>query len=113
MFHIVYRYIKKISNNNYNSAWKSKRLSHESIKPSDASDNSLAPSINDNNTKLRVRFGGSCLKQERVAYKYKYVVDIYFVYEINLWSYIQDGYCLLGNSLFGAANVTKNADLEK
>ena len=95
------------------SAWKSKRLSHESIKPSDPSNNSLGPSINDINTKLRVKFSGSCLKQERVAFKYKHVVDIYFVYEINLWSYIQDAYCLLGNSLFGATNVTKNADLEK
>ena len=84
MFQIVCKYIKKIINNNYNSAWKSKRLSDESIKPSDASDNSLAPSINDNSTKSRVKFGGSCLKQERVAHKYKHMVDISFVYEINL-----------------------------
>ena len=39
------RYFKKIANRDYISAWKSKRLSDESIKPPAVSDNSLAPPL--------------------------------------------------------------------
>ena len=37
-------------------------------------------------------------------------IDTYIVYEINLWSSIQDTAFALGNSLFGADKLTKNTD---
>ena len=39
--------------------------------------------------------------------------NIYFVYEINLWSYTQNDGFTLGNSLFEAIKFTENADLSK
>ena len=47
--------------------WKSKGLSTETIKPTITSDNSLAPTINYYYVaKIRVKFTGSCLKQEKL-----------------------------------------------
>ena len=46
IFQPVYRFFKIVTNTNYISSWKSKRLSDESIKPPTTSDNSLNPIIN-------------------------------------------------------------------
>ena len=46
------------------TAWKFKVLSKESIKPG-TSENSLVSRLNFNGTKIRVKFGGKCLKEER------------------------------------------------
>ena len=59
----MYRYFKMITNTNYVSSWKSKRLSGESIKTPITSDNSLTPELSYYGTKTRVTFTGSCLKQ--------------------------------------------------
>ena len=42
-----------------------------------------------------------------------HLLNIYIVYEINLWDYIYDDYPTLVNSLFGAVKFTKNADIDK
>ena len=41
------------------------------------------------NTKILLKFDGSCLKQEKVTFNYKNAVNIYFFYEINLWPFKQ------------------------
>ena len=69
---------------NFISAWKSKGLSDESIKPPAASNNSRAPALNYISTKIQVKFNGSCLRQEKGALNYKYEVNIYIASEINL-----------------------------
>ena len=53
------------------------------------SDNSLNPGINYiDNSKIHLKFDGSCLKQEKVSFAYKQgQVYIYIVFEINLLSY--------------------------
>ena len=51
------------------------------------------------------------LKQEKVALTYEQVVNIYIVYEINLWSYPYSADFTLGNSLFGAVKLTKMSTL--
>ena len=56
----MYKYFKKIGNTDHISAWKSKRLSDESIKALSTSDNSLSPSLNHIGTKTRGKFSGSC-----------------------------------------------------
>ena len=53
------------------NSWKLKGLSDESIKPTAASNNSLASTLNHINTKIRVKFNGSYLKLEKVTVTHK------------------------------------------
>ena len=68
VFQPMYRYFKIITNTDYISSWKSKKLSAESMKPPATSDNSFTPALNYHGTKRRVKFTGSCLKQSKVTY---------------------------------------------
>ena len=43
----------------------------------------------------------------------KKTVNIYIVYDINLWNYRDSSDAALGNSLFGAVKLVKNADIDK
>ena len=52
------------------------------------------------NAKIQVKFGGSCVRQEKVTLNHKQVVNSYTVYEENLWSYTQGTNFILGISLF-------------
>ena len=58
----------KIGNSDYVLSWKSKGLSAESITPPSAPNNFLNPSLNYLGTKIRERFRGSCLKQDKITY---------------------------------------------
>ena len=81
----MYRYFKMITNTDYVSLWKSKGLSAESVKPPATSDNSLTPALpalSYCGTKTRVKFTGSCLKQPKIPYTDRKVVNIYIVYEL-------------------------------
>ena len=71
-----------ITNTNYVSSWKSKRLSTESIKLPTISDNSLTPELSYYGTKARVKFTRSCLKQWKISYTHGKVVNIYIVHEL-------------------------------
>ena len=104
------KYFKKIGNTDI-SAQKSKELSDESIKPLTTSDNSLAPSLNYISTKTRVKFVGSCLKQDKITFTHNNVVNIYIFYEKNLWDCGYDAYPRLENSLFDAVKLVKHGDL--
>ena len=73
----------KIGNSDYVLSWKSKGLSNKSITPPSAPDNFVSPSLNYFGTKIRVRFSGSCLKQDKITYTLGKIVNIYIVYEIN------------------------------
>ena len=63
VFQPLYKYFKTDSSYHILS-WTSKGLSDESIKPPSAPNNFLAPSLNYVGTKIRVKFSGSCLKQD-------------------------------------------------
>ena len=101
-----------ITNTDYVSSWKSKGLSAESIKPPTTSDNSLAPTLSYYDTKTRVKFTGSCLKQPKFTYTHKTIVNIYIVYELGA-STSNNTDPALKNCLFGAVTLTKNADIDK
>ena len=88
-------------------------MSDKSIKSLAAYNYSLAQTLNHINIKPQAKFHGSCLKQERVTFNHKKVVNIYFVYEINLWSHILSAIFVLGNSLLGAVKSTQIADSDK
>ena len=103
----MYRYFKNIGNNDYISSWKYKGLSDEIIKPSTISDNSLSPTLSYIGNKTRVKFDGDCLKQDKITFLHGKTVNIYIVYEINLWNHVDSSDHTLGNSLFGAVKLVK------
>ena len=64
-------------------------------------------------TKPRVRFSGSCLKQNAITYNHGKSINIYIVYEINKNDNTTSSDPTLENCLFGAVTLTKNADIDK
>ena len=92
-------------------SWQSKGISNESIKPPTTSDDSLNRRLIYNDTKIKVQFTGSCLKQSNHFFSSK-VVNIYIVYELAASSsHANDP--AIKNCLFGAVTLTINADIEK
>ena len=64
-------------------------------------------------SKVRVKFNKGCLKQSnKLTYDYGHRVNFYIVYDLSASS-SNDSDPTLKNCLFGAATLTKNADLEK
>ena len=51
---------------------------------------------------MRVKFTGNCLKQDKVTFNYKNVVNIHIVYELNKIAAIGNNFPTLQNVLFGA-----------
>ena len=104
----MYRYLKRVVGvgaGNYIYFWKSKGLSDENI----TSDYSLNPQVSYLGTKTRVKFDRSCLKQDKVTFNHKKVVNIYIVYEItNVADLNGNGNRpTIQNPLFGAISLTK------
>ena len=64
-------------------------------------------------TKPRVRFSGSCLKQNAITYNHGKSVNIYILYKINKTDNTTSSDPTLENYLFGAVTLTKNADIDK
>ena len=74
---------------------------HESIKHPSTSNKMLNPSLHYVSTKIRVKFNGDCLKQEKVTFNQIKIVNIYIFYEIERSVNISS--CpTLQNCLFGA-----------
>ena len=93
-------------------SWQSKGISNESIKTPTTSTNSLNPRLSCNDTKTKVQFTGSCLKQPKFTFTYKKVVNIYIVYKLGASS-SHSSDPAIKNCLFGEVTLTKNADIEK
>ena len=74
----------------------------ESINPTTTPNNSLAPSYFGNETKII--FDGSCLKLDKITFTFtqEKTVNIYMLYETNLWNYVDSSDPMLRNSLLGA-----------
>ena len=77
------------------------------------SNNSLPPLLNYINTKLLEKFDGSCLNEKKLISTCKEAMNIYIVCEINLWTFNVGKDFVLGNFLFGAAKLIKDADPDK
>ena len=113
VFQPMYRYFKRGGNaNNHILSWKSKGLPDDGIKSPSAPNNFLDPSLDYLDLKIRVKFSGSCLKQDKLTYTHGKIVNIYTVYEISK-NYNIRGYSTLENCLFGADSFTWNADIDK
>ena len=96
----------------YVLSWQSKGLSNESIKPPTTSNNSFSPRLSYYGTKIRVQFTRSCLKQSKITFTHKKIVNIYIVYELGA-STFHSSDPTTKNCLFGAVILTKNADIGK
>ena len=115
VFQPMYRYFKRISdvgNGNYIYFWKSKRLSGEMINSITTSNHIITPKLNYYGTKTRVEFSESCIRQNKITYDYRKIVNIYIVYEISK-NYNITHYPTLENWLFRAVSLNKNADIDK
>ena len=76
-------------------------------------DNNLTPTIRYYYpTKIRAKFTGSYLKQQKIIYNHGKIVNIYIVYELGT-SGSNNSDPTLKNCLFGAVTLTKNADINK
>ena len=122
VFQAIYnRYFKSIAgvgSGSYIYYWKSKGLSDERISSIKTPSHSITPNLDCYETKTRVEFDRSCLKQDKVTFNHRKVVNIYIVYEINktanISKYNTDGnYTALQNALFGVVSLTKNVDIDK
>ena len=82
----------------------------QQIKPLTTSNNTLNPRLSYNDTKIKVLFTGSCLKQPKFTFTHKKVVNIYIVYELCASS-SHSSDPTIKNCLFGAVTLIKNSDI--
>ena len=114
VFQPVHKIFKTPINNERIIVYQSKGLSGESVKAPTTSNNSINI-IQDyiGTPKIQVKFDGSCLKQEKLTFTHKTIINFYIVYEINLRPLNLDSKFALLNFLFDAVTLTKNADPDK
>ena len=87
-------------------------MSDENITAPNTSNYNFNPQLSFFDTKTKVEFKGSCLKQDKITYDHGKVVNIYIVYEISRNSNISN-YPTLENCIFGAVSLAKNANIDK
>ena len=87
-------------------------MSDERINSITASNYSITPELSYYGSKIRVKFNGSCLKQDKITYNHGMIGKIYVVYEINKNCNISS-YPTLENCSSGAATLTINNDIDE
>ena len=70
VFQPILKYFKREKNTDYILEWKSKGISDEAFKIPIVTENILKPLLAYGN-KIKAKFIGSCLKQEKVTYNHK------------------------------------------
>ena len=90
---------------------KSVGISQEGTENSHTRDTTFYPELNDWLTRFgRVKFKGICLRQDSVSFLHKNIVNLYILYKLDTCSKdVNPDF----NCLFGAVNLTKNADADK
>ena len=86
-------------------AWKFKEISEKSLNSSTKPGNSLASKL--------VEFKRNCLKQGKITFTHRNVVNLFVDYEINMCSGALNTNFKLNDCLFGVVKLTKNADPDK
>ena len=105
------RYFAGVGSGNY-IYWKFKGLSNERINHIKTSDYIITSELICYGTKTRVKFSGSCLKQDRAPYTHGKIVNIYIVYEIRKKCNISS-HPTLKNCSFRAVSLTKHIDIDQ
>ena len=109
----MYVYLKTVVNSDYTLSWICKVLSDENITPPCAPHNFLFLSLNYLGTKIRVRYSGSWLKENKIIYNHGKIVHIYIVSEINKNYNTTSSDPTLENCLFRRVSLTKNCDIDQ
>ena len=86
-FQPMHKYFKRVidrtNNTVYVHYWQSKRLSDGKINaPGTSSSNDQAPVLEYRGARIRLKFKGDLLRQNKVTYNHGKIVHIYIVYEI-------------------------------
>ena len=66
-----------------------------------------------NNSRIKLKFKGNILKQDKATFTPDNVVNLYVAYELVTWSKDLNSEFTLKYSLFGAIKLTKNASPKK
>ena len=111
----MYWYFKRVigvgsGSGKYIYFWKFKRLSDENITTPTTRYYSLNPQLSCFGSKTRVEFNGSWLKQDKITYDNRKVVNIYIVYEISRNLNVSS-YSTLENWSF--VSLTTDADIDR
>ena len=93
-------------------SYEESRLSDEKINSSKTPNHSITPNLDYYGTKIRVKFRGNCLKQDKITFRHKKIGNIYIAYELTGSSSNGNDPTVI-NSLFGAVRLTRNADIDK
>ena len=94
--------------------WRSKRLSEGSVKNPVTSDNSFAlKHIYINNSKIAAKFKENCLKQDKVSFIHKNVVNFFVADKLDIYSYDSSLDFTLKYCLFCAIKLVKTAYPDK
>ena len=88
---------------------------NEKFRPLYTTHKNLSPKLQWNKSRLRLRFEGSCLKQEdKARFTPNNVVNLFIVYELDTWSQdLNTDFTLIKDCLFQSVKITKNADTDK
>ena len=92
------------------ASWKSTGLLNEKISSVTKSYGAV-PKIVYDNARIKLKFNGNLLKQNKTTYNHRPLVNIYIVYR--LIPPTKDSSVTLQNCLFGAVKLTNNADIDK
>ena len=104
----MYKYFKRVGDEI--SSWESKGLFSEKISSVNTSDRRVSKLVYDNG-RIRIKFSGDLLKQNKVTYNHGAIVNIYVVYK--LIPTTKDSSVNLQNCLSGVVKLTKDADIDK
>ena len=86
-------------------------MSNEKFTPPYTVGKRLSPKLIWNNSRIRLKFEGSCLKQEdKAPFTPNNLVNLFIVYELDTWSQYLSTDFNLKDCLFGSVKLTKNAD---
>ena len=114
MFQPINKYFKTIAgvgSGEYLYFWECKGLPNERVNRIKTSNYSITLELSYHGDKIRVKFNGSCLKEDKITYTHGRIVNIYIVYEITE-NYNISNYPTLENRLFGAVSLTKHTDID-
>ena len=102
----IYKYFKTSvkDSTTYVFSWESKGLSNEKISSIITPNYDRAPSLAYDNVKIKLKFTGALLKQDKITYNHGPIVNVYIVYRL-IPSITSD--ITLENCLFGGVKITK------
>ena len=109
VFQPVYRYFE--INSDRITSWESKALYNEKISFSPRLINTQPSIPAYDNARIKVKFNGDFLKQDKVTYNHGPIVNIYVVYRLTPTT--KDSSVTLQNCLLGTVKLKKNADIDK